>query len=255
VQEALAGPALKAEGDPNVEHEHLIALDARTAAGRELVNVPRATAGSTLRVCARTYDGFRGGRPKFYALICTWFRQPGSGAPLRSKGAAIEGSELRPVALALLALADEYDAAIAAGTEPWAQPDSAWKPPEPAPVAPEVAAAPETDCPDCGGELPGGPGHQGSHLDGCTYESAPVPSPVPEAPAVRPRKGARPYVVAVCYDAALNVAANMTREGHVAAIEGHDVRIGPLADGATADALAHRLARSNLPSHVEWASP
>src|ERR1700690_704175 len=47
--EALAGPALKVEGDHPVEHERIVSLDARTSAGRELARIDRAVVGSTVR--------------------------------------------------------------------------------------------------------------------------------------------------------------------------------------------------------------
>jgi hypothetical protein len=105
--EALAGPTLRLEGDPPVYHERVIPLDARTAAGREVLRLTRPN-GSELVVSAKSYDGFMGGTARTYVFASIWFRGA-AGHLYRSKGIGFELAELRAVAGALLALAAELE--------------------------------------------------------------------------------------------------------------------------------------------------
>ncbi len=82
-------PSLHTEGEPALEHGRPITLDARTAAGETIAVVKRAN-GSELRVTAKRYDGFNGGRPKRYVHTSVWFNGVG-GLRFRSKGTGIEG--------------------------------------------------------------------------------------------------------------------------------------------------------------------
>jgi hypothetical protein len=110
-------PACEADDDPPVVWRAPARIGGEPAG--VLLDVPRlsgrAKPGSRLVLAERHYDGAgpNGGEPHDYASAFVIYRD-GQGNARRTVGVAIHRSELRPVAAALLAYADELDALDAA---------------------------------------------------------------------------------------------------------------------------------------------
>lgn len=79
-------------------NERLVAGDARTLAGREVLALERPN-GSKLRATIRHYDGtgVSGTRDIHYCSLHVLFAKPGSGLLFRTRGAMIERGEMLPV--------------------------------------------------------------------------------------------------------------------------------------------------------------
>jgi hypothetical protein len=103
-----ASPSLHCGGDPKVHHFAVKRLHDSVQDKGALLILPRAKPGTELHVSFRSWDGLMGDKPRDYVLLSTWYRTPVEGLR-RTQGQSLERAELRPVAQALLDLADRLD--------------------------------------------------------------------------------------------------------------------------------------------------
>lgn len=95
------------EDDATVRDYVITPLDERTASGERVLSLPRRNGAAECVVVVRSWDGSDGRPARAYANAhVRWHGRNGVSA--RTRGIAIEVDELRPVALALLQLADRW---------------------------------------------------------------------------------------------------------------------------------------------------